>query len=90
MSSITIDTTLAALTEAGLIAWSKVDDDRLTISLSLTYLDNSDPSCGYDNAGKATEAFINATLKDHGFTFSDAGFEDDGSGREWWAFRLAA
>ena len=84
-----LTSTLASLTAADVIAWSKVDDDNVVVSLHLSYLDASDPSCGYDDAGKAREKQVMEALKACGYSFLDGGFEDDGSGREWWSFRPA-
>jgi hypothetical protein len=86
--SANLNDTLAALTAADVIAWSKVDDDgdHVAVSLHLSYLDASDPSCGYDDAGKAREKQVMEALKSCGYSFLDGGFEDDGSGREWWSF----
>ena len=83
--------TLATLTAADVIAWGKVDDDgdHVAVSLHLSYLDDADPSCGYDDAGKAREKQVMEALKACGYSFLDGGFEDDGSGREWWSFRPA-
>ena len=81
---------LAALTTTGVIQWSRVDDDDIVcVSLVLTYLDPSDPSRGYDAAGKAHEGQVIGALKALGYSFSDGGFEDAGAGvtGEWWIFR---
>ncbi len=82
---------LAALTTTGVIQWSRVDDDGdiVCVSLVLTYLNASDPSRGYDAAGKAHEGRVIGALTALGYSFSDGGFEDAGAGvtGEWWIFR---
>ena len=90
MNATDLTTTLADLTTTDVIAWSKVDDDNVVVSLRLSYLDDADPSCGYDDAGKAREKQVMEALKACGYNFLDGGFEDDGSGREWWSFRRSA
>jgi hypothetical protein len=89
MTTADLTSTLAALTAADVIAWSKADDDHVVVSLRLSYLDDADPSCGYDDAGKAREKQVMEELKACGYSILDGGFEDDGSGREWWSFRPA-
>jgi hypothetical protein len=81
---------LAALTTTGVIQWSRVDDDGvICIDAVLTYLDDDDPSRGYDDRGKAVETAVRSALAPFDYAFSDGGFNDDGSGvsSEWWIFR---
>ncbi len=83
---------LAALTTAGLIQWSRVDDDDvICIDAILSYA-GDDPSLGYDAAGKALETVVRAALATFDYVFSDGGFCDAGFGvcGEWWIFRRTA
>lgn len=79
-------TSLFGLTEAKVISNSKVDGDKVTVSLKMTYLDPEDPSQGYDFAGEETRRAIFGVMKACGYSFLDGGYEEDGSG-EWWMFK---
>jgi hypothetical protein len=82
-----ITAALAPLLAADMIRWFKVVSDRsFTVSLSVSYLADGRPDLGYDDATKAAQAAVDATAAALDMTLTDAGFEDDGSGREWWSF----
>lgn len=83
-----LDTTLASLTSAGHITWSKIEDRgtlKVTVSVPVVYLD-SDPNNGYDATTATSREAIESALAEHGLDFVDGGIEDDGSG-EFWIYR---
>ena len=84
-----ITETLSPMRSGGYISDFRVDDDRekVVISLQMTYRNPADPSEGYDDRGGAKMVEINAILKGLGLSYCDGGFEDDGSGREFWIYR---
>lgn len=84
-----ITETLNPMQRGGYISAFDVDDDgrKVMISLALTYRNPADPSEGYDDRGGAKMVEINAIMSGFGLSYSDGGFEDDKSGREFWIFR---
>jgi hypothetical protein len=88
-SAAEITKTLSPMERDGYISSFRVDDDgkKVMISLRLGYRNPSDPSEGYDDRGADKMVNINAFMSGFGLKYSDGGFEDDGSGREFWIFR---
>lgn len=85
-----LDTTLASLTSAGHIVWSKVTDYgvlKVTVTVPVDYLDG-DPNNGYDDESKARHEAVGAALAVHGLDFIDGGIEENGSG-EFHVYRAA-
>ena len=56
---------------------------KVVISHRFSYQDPGDPNSGYDDEGEDLSDAIADALEPLGLSFHDAGFEDDGSGREW-------
>ncbi len=82
-----IANSLFVLTEAKVINDIKDVDDKVTLTLKMTYLDPEDPSQGYDFAGDETRRAIFGVMKACGYSFLDGGFEEDNSGFERWTFK---
>ncbi len=82
-----IATSLFVLTEAKVINDIKDVDDKVTLTLKMTYLDPEDPSQGYDFAGDETRRAIFGVMKACGYSFLDGGYCEDNSGLEWWMFK---
>lgn len=83
-------TTLASLTSAGHIVWSKVADLgalKVTVTVPVAFTDG-DPNNGYDNESKARHEAVGAALAVHGLYFIDGGIEENGSG-EFHVYRAA-
>jgi hypothetical protein len=78
--------TLSTLTAAKVITWSKINDDRACLEVTVTV--RCDPNCGYDEETRRAYSAVEAALAAHGLSFIDGGIEDDGSG-EYWIFRAA-
>jgi hypothetical protein len=86
-----IDSTLATLAAAKVITWSKINDSRARLEVTVTVpvvYEGSDPNGGYDDATNAAYKAVEDALAVHGLWFDDAGVEEDGSG-EYWLFRAA-
>ena len=84
-----LENTLADLVSAETIKWSKVNDERLEVVVSLPVgYDGGDPNNGYDSATRRVYDVVDKALAAHGLRFNDAGVEDDGSG-EFWIYRSA-
>lgn len=74
MTTDRIAAALDTLTRSGAIYLSRIDDDKVVVSLDVVY---AGPACDYDAATAARVAEINAALAAVGLRFSDAGLEED-------------
>lgn len=74
MTTDRIAAALDTLTRSGAIYLSRIDDDKVVVSLDVVY---AGPACDYDAATAARVAEINAALEAVGLRFSDAGLEED-------------
>lgn len=74
MNADLIAAALDTLTRSGAIYASRIDDDKVVVSLDVVY---AGPACDYDAETAARVAEIDAALEAVGLHFSDAGGEED-------------
>lgn len=74
MTTDRIAAALETLTQTGAIYASRIDDDKVVVSLDVVY---AGPACDYDAATAARVAEIDAALEAVGLRFCDAGGEED-------------
>jgi hypothetical protein len=74
MNADRIAAALDTLTRSGAIYASRIDDDKVVVSLDVVY---AGPACDYDAETAARVSEIDAALEAVGLHFSDAGGEED-------------
>lgn len=74
MTTDTLTATLETLTTSGLIYASRVDDDKVVVSVETSY---QGPDCDYDADTAARVEAIDSALAAVGLRLRDSGAEDD-------------